>query len=618
MNRRRPNTFFGVAGRIIKVISLFFLLIAPLSKDVGARPNQAQEAFKELCTTVELSTSVSPQDVDLSELKKEANYAIGLSQSRAKIQGMKCLFNAKWSPAISEKMRSFLEAKYSDLDSLMSKDWIAALIKEWESDDASVGVITWDIFVDDKSYSLTSVAVFGADAKVLYDDKLADIPVNVEEQAIPENNQEQKRMSQLSINPTDTDSSYYYKRVSSLFGSVTLNYQVDASAEVAPYISPITNDGIFNVIPIKVMCWKSNPSGIPPLGVPVVFFGTGGAVGNKNAPYNSPIRITGSVDHFHTGTYDVKLADGLGSSWTVSFSVSYVVGIGISPPSDNTTPVVLQAPNTTGRQINIADMVYYDFWAGKYRGTFWNTGYLYCQNFIVRAGEGGSEKGTITTELPIQCAYHWWDIVPQIQYEGYAGELYLSVEYVRGHMIPSPNCTMIGSQYDINESQQTTVTVAVQNPSTVVSMGPGEVVLDISSLGNILKVIGSASQSLGTIQPGASGTYTFTLEGKNPGSARPQALVSGQWGWPAGDAGKTFSRTATLDKDINVKPQGDANGDGNVTVADIVYLVSYLFKHGPAPASIQSGDANCDGKVTIADIVYLVSYLFKGGPPPGC
>jgi hypothetical protein len=62
--------------------------------------------------------------------------------------------------------------------------------------------------------------------------------------------------------------------------------------------------------------------------------------------------------------------------------------------------------------------------------------------------------------------------------------------------------------------------------------------------------------------------------------------------------------------------RGDANSDKKVTIADIVFLVSYLFKHGPAPVPIQSGDANCDGNVTIADIVYLVAYLFKHGPVP--
>lgn len=62
--------------------------------------------------------------------------------------------------------------------------------------------------------------------------------------------------------------------------------------------------------------------------------------------------------------------------------------------------------------------------------------------------------------------------------------------------------------------------------------------------------------------------------------------------------------------------RGDANQDKKVTIADIVYLVSYLFKFGPSPNPIQSGDANCDGKVTIADVVYLVSYLFKHGTVP--
>jgi hypothetical protein len=63
---------------------------------------------------------------------------------------------------------------------------------------------------------------------------------------------------------------------------------------------------------------------------------------------------------------------------------------------------------------------------------------------------------------------------------------------------------------------------------------------------------------------------------------------------------------------------GDANGDGKVTVSDVVYLINYLFKGGPAPIGMYTGDANCDGKVTVSDVVYLINYLFKGGPPPGC
>ena len=62
--------------------------------------------------------------------------------------------------------------------------------------------------------------------------------------------------------------------------------------------------------------------------------------------------------------------------------------------------------------------------------------------------------------------------------------------------------------------------------------------------------------------------------------------------------------------------RGDVNGDGIINIGDVVYLVSYLYKNGPAPDPSWVGDANSDGVVNIGDVVYLVSYLYKGGPPP--
>ena len=61
---------------------------------------------------------------------------------------------------------------------------------------------------------------------------------------------------------------------------------------------------------------------------------------------------------------------------------------------------------------------------------------------------------------------------------------------------------------------------------------------------------------------------------------------------------------------------GDANGDGKVTVSDVIYLINYLFKGGPTPNPLLAGDANHDDKVTVADVIYLINYLFKGGPSP--
>jgi Dockerin type I domain len=59
---------------------------------------------------------------------------------------------------------------------------------------------------------------------------------------------------------------------------------------------------------------------------------------------------------------------------------------------------------------------------------------------------------------------------------------------------------------------------------------------------------------------------------------------------------------------------GDVNGDGSVTVADVFYLINFLFASGPAP--ICGGDVNGDKVVTLADVFYLINFLFAAGPAP--
>jgi hypothetical protein len=62
---------------------------------------------------------------------------------------------------------------------------------------------------------------------------------------------------------------------------------------------------------------------------------------------------------------------------------------------------------------------------------------------------------------------------------------------------------------------------------------------------------------------------------------------------------------------------GDVNNDGIVNVGDIVYLVTYLYRAGPAPIPQSCvGDVNNDDIVNVGDIVYLVTYLYRAGPAP--
>jgi hypothetical protein len=61
---------------------------------------------------------------------------------------------------------------------------------------------------------------------------------------------------------------------------------------------------------------------------------------------------------------------------------------------------------------------------------------------------------------------------------------------------------------------------------------------------------------------------------------------------------------------------GDVNNSGAVEAGDVVFLLSYLFRGGPAPCPLLQGDVNCSGAVDAGDVVYLISYLFRGGPDP--
>ena len=63
---------------------------------------------------------------------------------------------------------------------------------------------------------------------------------------------------------------------------------------------------------------------------------------------------------------------------------------------------------------------------------------------------------------------------------------------------------------------------------------------------------------------------------------------------------------------------GDASKDGIVDVADVVYLINYLYRSGPAPDPPQSADVWPDQVLDISDLVFLLNYLYRHGPAPAC
>lgn len=62
--------------------------------------------------------------------------------------------------------------------------------------------------------------------------------------------------------------------------------------------------------------------------------------------------------------------------------------------------------------------------------------------------------------------------------------------------------------------------------------------------------------------------------------------------------------------------RGWINPDSTTNLADVVYLVNWLFASGPEPTCLDASDVNDDAGLDVADVIYLASYLFASGAKP--
>ena len=61
---------------------------------------------------------------------------------------------------------------------------------------------------------------------------------------------------------------------------------------------------------------------------------------------------------------------------------------------------------------------------------------------------------------------------------------------------------------------------------------------------------------------------------------------------------------------------GDLDNSETIDILDVVYLINYIYKEGPAPYPLMSADVDCAENINILDIVYLINFLYKDGPSP--
>lgn len=61
---------------------------------------------------------------------------------------------------------------------------------------------------------------------------------------------------------------------------------------------------------------------------------------------------------------------------------------------------------------------------------------------------------------------------------------------------------------------------------------------------------------------------------------------------------------------------GDVDDDSHINIADITYLIAYIFHGGPAPVDLSAGDVDLCGDIDSRDLTYLIAYMFQGSPQP--
>ena len=69
---------------------------------------------------------------------------------------------------------------------------------------------------------------------------------------------------------------------------------------------------------------------------------------------------------------------------------------------------------------------------------------------------------------------------------------------------------------------------------------------------------------------------------------------------------------------IEPQPQGlrgDANDDGDVTIADVTTLIDYLLGTTPEPWNEDNANVNLDDTISIADVTVLIDFLLSGSWP---
>ncbi len=123
----------------------------------------------------------------------------------------------------------------------------------------------------------------------------------------------------------------------------------------------------------------------------------------------------------------------------------------------------------------------------------------------------------------------------------------------------------------------------------------------------------------GQIDGLVTASQSIDVSGMNSDSTFVIGGAFGAWHDPPPHAGGLFV-AKYRDNTYTAVACGDIDSDGvGPNIADLIYLVAFMFQDGPAPADLSLADVDGNGEgPNIADLIHLVTFMFQEGPELDC
>ena len=116
----------------------------------------------------------------------------------------------------------------------------------------------------------------------------------------------------------------------------------------------------------------------------------------------------------------------------------------------------------------------------------------------------------------------------------------------------------------------------------------------------------SINPKQGTVAGGASGTIVVTFDASevDPGTYNGNIIIASN---DPNNPGLTVPVTLQVG-DVTILP-GDANGDGQVNIFDVIATINYIIGLNPDPFVFENADVNGDGQVNVFDVIGTINII---------